>query len=492
MKYFLDYFLNPKNHVTIFLGFIIIVFIVASLRYYFFSSHEANGNPGFNGISLRLGRLNVTHYNLGNHAAIYGASSAGKTTNFIIPFIKQLIKDDLPGFLYDFKSKTLANIIYHQSTKFRGKTKNFFVSIEDPRYSHRVNPLSQIESASECVELATTLLSNLNKGQQQNNFWTKSAIALLSSTIYFLSRYEGGRYSTLPHVIELILSPDPKKLLTLLSSDEGSLTLLSPIYAAQGSEETLASQLATIKADLAMYGLDENLYWVLSANSPGCDSFALNDKAHPTRLILGATPSQPEYSTPIMAFLMSACLRKMVADDRHKSMCIMDEAGTYTLAGLAQTISTCRSYGIGLQFALQSFSQLEQRYGHHDATTIESNCNTKGWGRITVQKELATIQSLFGKVDIKKKSYSTNRQGANISSGQNTSPDQEYRVRESLLPEFAPGEFIFISNGKKFKQRVPLKKEEKITPLPELTYVTPQMIKDNFLKIKSEIKTLLK
>jgi len=69
------------------------------------------------------------------------------------------------------------------------------------------------------AESARTILLGLNREwiKKQGDFFVESPINFVTALIWFLKKYEGGKYCTLPHVIELSLT-DYKDLFAILSA----------------------------------------------------------------------------------------------------------------------------------------------------------------------------------------------------------------------------------------------------------------------------------
>ena len=63
-----------------------------------------------------------------------------------------------------------------------------------------------MDDISDAYESAYVTLLNLNKTwvDKQGDFFTDSAVILLAAIIWYLKIYEGGKYCTFPHAIELL------------------------------------------------------------------------------------------------------------------------------------------------------------------------------------------------------------------------------------------------------------------------------------------------
>ena len=91
---------------------------------------------------------------------------------------------------------------------YKVKPKFYVINFDDPRRSHRCNPIHPdfMEDITDAYESAYTILLNLNKTwvQKQGDFFVESPIILFASIIWFLRIYQDGKYCTFPHAIELL------------------------------------------------------------------------------------------------------------------------------------------------------------------------------------------------------------------------------------------------------------------------------------------------
>ena len=102
-------------------------------------------------------------------------------------------------------------------------------------------------------EFAQAILSNLMPETiQKKDFWTRSAQALLIATIWYLKKHRPN-WCTLPHAIALLCSPDYEKLVSLLSEDPETASLVASLKVAidKGADNQLAGVLASIQITLA-------------------------------------------------------------------------------------------------------------------------------------------------------------------------------------------------------------------------------------------------
>ena len=156
---------------------------------------------------------------------VVGCPGSGKSYCVINQFIKQQIEKGYALYCYDFKFPDLSLIAYNQLLKNKDKYDKpvgfYVINFDDPRHSHRCNPLnpSFLSDIADAYESAYVIMLNLNKSwiQKQGDFFVESPIVLFAAVIWYLKIFENGQYCTFPHAIELLNKPY-SDLFTILTS----------------------------------------------------------------------------------------------------------------------------------------------------------------------------------------------------------------------------------------------------------------------------------
>ena len=159
-------------------------------------------------------------------------------------------------YLYDYKFPDLSEIAYNHllnhSDGYKVKPKFYIINFDDPRKSHRCNPINPafMTDISDAYEASYTIMLNLNRSwiTKQGDFFVESPIILLASIIWFLKIYQGGKYCTFPHAIEF-LNKKYADTFTILTSYPELENYLSPFMDAWlgGAAEQLQGQIASAK-----------------------------------------------------------------------------------------------------------------------------------------------------------------------------------------------------------------------------------------------------
>ena len=159
---------------------------------------------------------------------VLGTPGSGKSYAIVNNYIKQQIEKGFAMYVYDYKYPDLSEIAYNHLRQhldaYPVKPQFFVINFDDPRRSHRCNPIHPdfMTDISDAYEAAYTIMLNLNKSwvQKQGDFFVESPIILLAAIIWFLRIYEDGRYCTFPHAVEFLNRPYAQIFPILTSYDE--------------------------------------------------------------------------------------------------------------------------------------------------------------------------------------------------------------------------------------------------------------------------------
>ena len=124
---------------------------------------------------------------------VLGTPGSGKSYAIVNNYIKQQIEKGFAMYIYDYKFPDLSEIAYnhllHHLDAYEVKPQFFVINFDDPRKSHRCNPInpSFMTDISDAYESAYTIMLNLNRSwiQKQGDFFVESPIILLAAIIWF-------------------------------------------------------------------------------------------------------------------------------------------------------------------------------------------------------------------------------------------------------------------------------------------------------------------
>ncbi|MBO1694471.1 type IV secretion system DNA-binding domain-containing protein [Bacteroides vulgatus] len=350
---------------------------------------------------------------------ILGTPGSGKSYAIVNQFIKQTIEKSYALYIYDFKFDDLSVIAYNHLLKYRYRykvpPKFYVINFDNPRKSHRCNPLAPelMTDISDAYESSYTIMLNLNKSwvQKQGDFFVESPIVLFTAIIWFLKIYEGGKFCTFPHAIEL-LNKRYEDVFTILTSYPDLENYLSPFIDAWkgGASEQLQGQIASAKIPLSRL-ISPQLYWVMSGSDFTLD---INNPKEPKVLCVGNNPDRISIYGAALGLYNSRIVKLINKKKQLKSCVIIDELPTIFFKGLDNLIATARSNKVAVVLGFQDFSQLKRDYGDKEAAVIMSTVGNVFSGQV-VGETAKTLSERFGKILQKRESMSINRNDTSTS-----------------------------------------------------------------------------
>ncbi len=205
---------------------------------------------------------------------ILGTPGSGKSYFAIRHIITQHIKKGFSMFIYDFKYDDLTKIAYNTLLTCEDQKhlqrKFYVINFEDLTRTHRCNPLNpqSMTDITDATEASRTIMLGLNREwiKKQGDFFVESPINFVTAIIWYLRKYKGGIFCTLPHVIEL-MQVEYKYLFAVLNQEPEIEVLLNPFISAWKNEayDQLEGQVASAKISMARLS-SPALYFVLSGN----------------------------------------------------------------------------------------------------------------------------------------------------------------------------------------------------------------------------------
>ena len=361
---------------------------------------------------------------------VLGTPGSGKSYAIVNNYIKQQIEKGFSMYVYDFKFDDLSTIAYnhllqHQD-KYEVMPKFYVINFDDPRKSHRCNPINPafMTDISDAYESAYTIMLNLNKTwiQKQGDFFVESPIILLAAIIWYLKLYEDGKYCTFPHAIEL-LNKKYTDIFPILTSYRELENYLSPFMDAWegGAQDQLQGQIASAKIPLSRM-ISPQLYWVMSGDDFTLD---INNPEEPKILCVGNNPDRQNIYSAALGLYNSRIVKLINKKGKLKSAVIIDELPTIYFRGLDNLIATARSNKVAVCLGFQDFSQLKRDYGDKEAAVVMNTVGNIFSGQV-VGDTAKNLSERFGKVLQKRQSLTINR---------NDKSTQISTQMDSLIPQ---------------------------------------------------------
>ena len=444
---------------------------------------------------------------------VLGTPGSGKSYAIVNNYIKQQIEKGFAMYIYDYKFPDLSEIAYnhliHHLDAYKVKPQFFVINFDDPRKSHRCNPInpSFMTDISDAYESAYTIMLNLNRSwiQKQGDFFVESPIILLAAIIWFLKIYENGKYCTFPHAIEFLNRPYAQIFPILTSYDELA-NYLSPFMDAWegGAQDQLQGQIASAKIPLSRM-ISPALYWVMTGDDFSLD---INNPNEPKVLVVGNNPDRQNIYSAALGLYNSRIVKLINKKKQLKSSVIIDELPTIYFRGLDNLIATARSNKVAVCLGFQDFSQLTRDYGDKESKVIQNTVGNVFSGQV-VGETAKTLSERFGKVLQQRQSMTINRNEKSTS----ISTQMDSLIPASKISNLTQGMFVGAVSDN-FDERIDQKifhaeivvdsakvsaEMKAYQPIPVIVDFTNEVgsdnlketIEANYHKIKQEILSLV-
>ena len=384
----------------------------------------------------------VNIVNIFRACMVIGTPGSGKSYAIVNSYIRQLIAKGFAIYIYDYKFDDLSTIAYNSllknMDKYKIKPRFYVINFDDPRRSHRCNPINPefMTDISDAYEASYTIMLNLNRTwiEKQGDFFVESPIILLAAIIWYLKIYKSGIYCTFPHAVELLNKPY-SDLFTILTSYPELENYLSPFMDAWkgNAQDQLQGQIASAKIPLTRM-ISPQLYWVMTGNDFSLD---INNPKEPKLLCVGNNPDRQNIYSAALGLYNSRIVKLINKKKQLKCAVIIDELPTIYFRGLDNLIATARSNKVGVLLGFQDFSQLTRDYGEKESKVIQNTVGNIFSGQV-VGETAKTLSERFGKVLQQRQSVSINRQ--DVSTSINTQLDS--LIPASKITNLSQGTFV--------------------------------------------------
>jgi type IV secretory pathway TraG/TraD family ATPase VirD4 len=192
---------------------------------------------------------------------------------------------------------------------------------------------------TDAVESSRAIMLGLNRSwiKRQGEFFVESPINFLIAVIWFLRKFDDGKYCTLPHVIEL-MQVEYDKLFTVLRTEPEIEAYINPFVSAyiNDSMEQLQGQIDGARISIARLS-SPPLYYVLSGNDFTLD---INNPDSPKIVCLANNPQKQQVYGAVLSLYINRLTK--IINQRNKLKCslVLDEFPTIYFSGIDNLIAT--------------------------------------------------------------------------------------------------------------------------------------------------------
>jgi hypothetical protein len=433
-----------------------------------------------------------------------GTPGSGKSFYFFREVLSQLSSKSFTFCLYDLKFPDLTIILYNhilkKASSYPIPPTFYIINFDDLSRSHRCNVLypENMRELTDAAESSRTLMYALNRQwiKTSGEFFSESAINFVTALFWFLRNYDGGKYCTLPHALELA-SAEYDDLWPVLSSDPTIDVLISPFLSAylRKATEQLEGQIGSAKIALARL-VSPSLYYILSGSDCTLD---INNPEHPKILAFGSNPAKTATYGAVISLYLERMHKLINKKNQRPCALIYDEYSSLT-ASTDFLIQSARSNLVAVFLGLQDISQLVRDYGKEQAEVISNLCGNIISGQVLGQSA-KDLSERIGKINQEKESVSINANDTSLSK----STQLDYAIPPSRISNLSSGTFVGTVadtpqqpiKNKVFHCRIindpeAIKKEqENYEPIPVIRNIDDNTVMQNYYQIKQDIKKML-
>ncbi len=348
------------------------------------SDYSSYLNSRNTGLLLDGDQLRLSEKQSFQNVCVTARIGAGKTSRYIIPNVLDRARRRCSQVINDPKGEVFS------ATSRYMKQCGYKVILIDPENLDRssyFNPFLEAKNDIELEQVAEILVRCGNPTSSgKDDFWIQGAVRFVSlfikclknageenpdhfnlHNLYYLFQNFGGDGLALDDFMaRYSIIPDNPSDQSLWNEWKGVLT---------GNKEGVLS--FVLNAITSLKSLSNQNIAKLTAKS----DINLEDIRHEKTIIYLVTPAQHSeyYSFLTSLFFRSvfnACMRSMPQKGTYPVFILYDEFGHSTIPNFVSTANTIRGYEVSISIILQSISQLNSRYGHDYAKSIQGGFNT--------------------------------------------------------------------------------------------------------------------
>lgn len=364
-------------------------------------------DPNESGIPLDFHDNKVALSNSENHCLICGASGKGKTRRVLYPSVVMSARAGRSMVIADMKGEIFRNTA--EEIKHCGHNVKV-INLRNPQNSDRFSPLSLVQSCwnSGDKSRATLLLKDIctivtsKIHSDHDMFWEIAAQDAITGFSLFLLEKEAPLTFENIHSLfnEYFRNKEERKIFSgAFDINAESYKRLSTVLNLE-ADNTLSCIVSEVNAALSPLVDQKSVRDLLSCSE--IDLKSIGDK--PTAIYI-MCPDESTALYGIASLFIEQCYSELIAyaDSRNSNSLpvkvdfILDEFGNFIGSNWPSKLTAARSRGIRFILALQSMSQLIDRYGENGARTIMTNCRTLAYlgGRdIRLMNEISALSGL--------------------------------------------------------------------------------------------------
>ncbi|WP_083629643.1 type IV secretory system conjugative DNA transfer family protein [Tenacibaculum agarivorans] len=428
-----------------------------------------------------------------NFLVVAGANS-GKTKSIGRQLLREYIKFDFAGFVYDLKDFDYTRVVAYLLEKVivDYPFTFYYMNFVDPSKSYRCNIIKpSLLKVNDIVQnLEDFARSYMGKDAKEDE-WFEGGLGILKGVgVRFY--YDFPQYCTLPHIAHFILQNSSGRVKTFLEGRPESKALGKAfIDTSQSTPKAAGSYLSSISGILGKFAFNKEICYVLSGDD---FDFNLIDPAQPKLLCVSNSYGLKDIVSPVISMMIQMSARRFSLHNKIDFVYFLDEATTFKVKNFEEMPSVLREYKVSFTFITQSITKIEIPYTVAERRSLLSNLGNQYIGKSTESYSQKVFSEQFPKEDIikKTKSKSANSKGG-TTSGMSYTLKEEYKYEPHFFQHLRPGEFVgnaqnsnFLDFHLQFNQFL----IDESYQVPTVREVNDQTLYKNFEKIIETVQNL--
>lgn len=325
------------------------------------------------------------------NAILFGGTGVGKSTVVLLPSLYSMKGSFLT---HDPSGELLIKSGgYLKSKGYEVKVLNF----ADPNISSSYNPLARANTSSEINKVANLLITTSLGSNSKDPFWSTMGATLLFLLISILKKCE-PEYCNLFNVRMLLnqMGGSSERVDKLFSEHADEILFSEYKSFISYDEKVVSGVIATCKAALQIFS-DESVARVTSFDNIDFQEF--RDK--PIALFIQNKIAEQKYYAPITSLFFedyfSFILSRFPEKHEQDIFLLIDEAGSLKLPTMQLAVSNCRKHNAGIMQLYQTYDQVIQNFGKHEASAITGTCFAKMYFTGQNLETSSELEKILGK-----------------------------------------------------------------------------------------------
>ena len=426
--------------------------------------------------------------------ATAGANS-GKTKSLGRPLLREYIRHDFAGFIYDLKDFDYTRVAsWLLENQYKDYPYSFYyMNFVDPSRSYRCNLVKPaLMGVNDLVQYLEDFAKAYKGKDAKEDEWFDGGLGILKGVgVRFFFDYP--EYCTMPHIAHFVIQNSSADVKNFVNQRPESRALAkSFIDTHKTTPKAAGSYLSSISGILGKFAFNKEVCYVLSGDD---FDFNLIDPEDPKLLCVSNSYGVKDILSPVIAMMIQMTARRFTLANKVDFTFFLDEATTFRVNNFEELPSLLREYKVSFTFITQSLSKIEIQYDLQERRSLTSNLTNQFIGKTKDTYSQKEYVQKFPKDEVIKKSRgrSSSSKGGTTSSV-NTREDKDYRYDTDFFEYLGPGEFVgTASNANYFDFHLQFNqlKIDEDYQVPVVREVTSEILDKNFNNIVKQVQELI-